>query len=124
MSDRGTRALVVATEGTGANTARTPDTETKVEGMQIDNEFSDLNENYNVQEFEFEKGNNYPTVKGRVKKNLNFWQETLSANSTILDIIDNGYKIAFFKAPKRASFAIINQLLKIRILLKNPSPNC
>ena len=100
MSDRGTRALVVATEGTGANTARTPDTETKVEGMQIDNEFSDLNENYNVQEFEFEKGNNYPTVKGRVKKNLNFWQETLSANSTILDIIDNGYKIPFFKTPK------------------------
>ena len=42
MSDRGTRALVVAKEGTGANTARTPDTETKVEGMKIDNEFSDL----------------------------------------------------------------------------------
>ena len=72
----------------------------------------------------FKKDNNYPSVKGRLKKNLIFWQETLSANSTILDIIDNGYKIPFFKAPKRASFAIINQLLKIRILLKNPSPNC
>ena len=32
MSDRGTRALVVAKEGTGANTAGTPDTEPKVEG--------------------------------------------------------------------------------------------
>ena len=39
MSDRGTRALVVAKEGTGANKSRTPDTETKVKGMKIDNEF-------------------------------------------------------------------------------------
>ena len=64
--------LVVGKEGTGANTARTPDTETKVERMEIDNEFSDLSEDYNVQEFEFEKGNNYPSVKGRLKKNLIF----------------------------------------------------
>ena len=39
MSDRGTRALLVAKEGTGANKSRTPDTETKVKGMKIDNEF-------------------------------------------------------------------------------------
>ena len=38
MSDRGTRAFVVTKEGSGANTARTPDTETKVEGMKIDND--------------------------------------------------------------------------------------
>ena len=30
ISDRGTRVLVVAKKGTGANTARTPDTENKV----------------------------------------------------------------------------------------------
>ena len=48
MSDRGTRALVVAKEGTGANTARTPGTETKVEGMKIDNEFSDLSNDYTI----------------------------------------------------------------------------
>ena len=104
MSDQGTRVLFVAKEGTGANTARTLDTETKVKGIQIDNEFSNLNEDYNVQGFEFERGNNYPSVKGRVKKNLIFWQETLSANPTILDITDNGYKIPFFKTPKCASF--------------------
>ena len=57
-------------EGTGTNTARTLDKETKVEGMKIDNEFSDLSNHYNIQEFEFEKGNNYPFVKGRLKKNL------------------------------------------------------
>ena len=51
MSDLGTRVLVVVKEGTGANTARTPDTETKVEGMKIDNEFSDLSNAYTIQEF-------------------------------------------------------------------------
>ena len=99
MSDRGTRALVVAKEGTSANTARIPDTETEVEGMKIDNAFSDLSNDYTIQEFEFEKGNNYPSVKGRLKKKLIIWQETLSANSTILEIIDNGYKIPFYKTP-------------------------
>ena len=72
MSDQETRALVVVKEGTGANTAQTPDTETKVEGMKIDNEFSDLSNDYTIQEFEFEKGNNYPSVKGRLKKDLIF----------------------------------------------------
>ena len=109
MSDRGTRALVLVKEGTGANTARTPDAETKVEGMKIDNEFSDLSNDYTIHEFEFKKGNNYPSVKGRLKKNLIFWQETLSANSAILEINDNGYKIPFFKTPKCASFRIISQ---------------
>ena len=67
-SGQGTRALVVAKEGTDANTTRNPDTETKVEGMKIDNEFSNLSEDYNIQEFEFEKGNNYPSVKGRLRE--------------------------------------------------------
>ena len=85
MSGRGTRALVIVKEGTGANTAQTPDPETKVEGMKIDNEFSDLSNDYNIQDFEFGKGNNYPSVnnypnvnnypsvKGRLKKGLIFW---------------------------------------------------
>ena len=106
MSNRGTCALVVVKEGTGANTARVPDTETKVEGMKIDNEFSDLSNYYTIQEFEFENGNNYPSVKGRLKKNLIFWQETL------LEIIDNGYKILFYKTPKRASFCNNQSVLK------------
>ena len=99
-------------EGTGAGTALIPDTETKVEGMKIDNEFSDLSNDYTIQEFEFEKGNNYPSVNGRLKKNLIFWQETLSANSAILEIIDNGYKISFYKTPKRASFCNNQSALK------------
>ena len=87
--------------------------------MKIDNEFSDLSNLYTIQEFEFEKGNNYPPVKGRLKKDLIFWWETLSANSAILEIIDNGYKIPFFKTPKWALFRNNQSALK---LLK--SPNC
>ena len=37
--------------------------------MKIDNEFSD---DYTIQEFEFEKGNSYPSVKRRIKKKLIF----------------------------------------------------
>ena len=103
-SDRWTRALVVAKEGTGANTARNPDTETKLEGMKINNQLSDLSEDYNIQEFELEKG--------KFKKNLIFWQETLSANSAVLEIINNDYKIPFFKTPKRASFRNNQPVLK------------
>ena len=66
MSDRRIRALVVMKEGTGANTTRTSDTETK--SMKIDNEFSDLSNGYTIQEFEFKKCNNYPSVKGKLKK--------------------------------------------------------
>ena len=68
---------------------------------------------YTIQEFEFEKGNNYPSVKRRLKKNLIFWQETLSAVSTI-EIIDNYYKIPFCKTPKCAAFCNNQSALKIK----------
>ena len=55
MSGRGTRALVVVKDGTGANTAQTTGTETKVEGMKIDNEFSDLSNDYTIQELSSKK---------------------------------------------------------------------
>ena len=66
---------------------------------------------YTIQEFEFEKGNNYLSVKGRLQKNLMFRQEKLSAKSALLEIIDNGYKIRFFKTPEGASFCN-NQLAR------------
>ena len=49
------RAFAVAKEGTGGNTVQTPDTETKVEGVKIDKEFSDLSNYYTIQEFEFKR---------------------------------------------------------------------
>ena len=56
--------LQVQVEGT------TPDT--KAEGMKFDNEFSDLSMVYTIQEFELEKVNNYPSIKGRLKETLMF----------------------------------------------------
>ena len=49
MTDRGTRTLIAIKEGTVANTSPTPDIETKVEGMEIDNEFSHLSNDYTSQ---------------------------------------------------------------------------
>ena len=37
-----TANVTLGITGTGANIVRTPDTQTKVEGMKIDNELSDL----------------------------------------------------------------------------------
>ena len=48
MAYRGTRASVVVKESTSANTAQTPDTETKVEGIIIDNEFFDPSNDYTL----------------------------------------------------------------------------
>ena len=53
---------------------------------------------------EFEKGKDCPSLKGRLKKNLIFWQKILSSNSENLEIIDKGYKIEFFKILKGTSF--------------------
>ena len=33
--------------------------------MKIDNEFSNYSNDYTIQKFEFEKDNNYPSVKGK-----------------------------------------------------------
>ena len=71
MSDRRTRTSVVVKEGTGTDTARTPDTETKLEGMKIDYEFSDLSNDYTIQEFDFEKGNNFPFCKRKTQEKFN-----------------------------------------------------
>ena len=48
-SDPGTCGLVVAKKGTGANTTWSPATETKVEGVEIDSEFSHLSNDYTIQ---------------------------------------------------------------------------
>ena len=58
-------------EGTGASTAPTLDTKTKVEVMKIDNEFSDLSMEYTNQEFDFDI----------IKYNV------LAVNSAVLEII-------------------------------------
>ena len=69
--------------------------------------------NYTTPEFEFERAI-ITLQQMEVLKRLIFWQETFSANSTILEIIDKGYKIHFLKYLKVLHFAITNLLKKIR----------
>ena len=38
--------------------------------MEIDNYFPDISMDYTIQKFESEEGNNYPSVKGRLKKKI------------------------------------------------------
>ena len=82
-SDKEIRALVVAKEGTRANTAPTPDT--KAEGMKNDNEFSVLIMDHNVQEFKFEMGDKYPSVKGKLMEKLILAGNTFSKLCNVRD---------------------------------------
>ena len=46
---------------------------------------------------EFEQGASLQTVKGRLKGNFNFWQNTLEANDFVLETINDGVKLPFIK---------------------------
>ena len=90
--DQATHASLAVKKAFGANTAGKQDTETEVEG----NEFNFLcSEEF--REFEFEASSGYPSVKGRLKANLKFWRETVGANASVVDVIENGYKMAIVK---------------------------
>ena len=43
-------------------------------------------------------------VKGSLKRHSQYWKEVLQANSFVVDIIENGYKIPFTSLPESASF--------------------
>ena len=42
------------------------------------------------------------SLKGNLKRNIAYWQNTLMANESVLHIIENGYKISFFETPEKA----------------------
>ena len=46
-------------------------------------------------------------VKGRIKRNIDFWEHTLKANSEILANIKEGCKINFTDIPSSAEFSNI-----------------
>ena len=52
----------------------------------------------------FDQGNSKKSnisLKGNLKRNIAFWQNTLMANESVLHIIENGYKIPFFETPEK-----------------------
>ncbi|MEW8544359.1 MAG: reverse transcriptase domain-containing protein [Candidatus Thiodiazotropha sp.] len=48
--------------------------------------------------YEYEQGQKHIIVKGRLKKNITFWQD-IGASAFVLDVIENGYKIPLFSLP-------------------------
>ena len=54
----------------------------------------------NKKVFDLEKSN--ILLKGKLKRNIAYWQNTLMANESVLHIIENGYKIPFFETPEKA----------------------
>ena len=64
----------------------------------------------------FDQGNSKKSnisLKGNLKRNIAFWQNTLMANESVLHVIENGYKISFFETPEKA------QLPNNKFSLKN-----
>ena len=72
-----------------------------------------INMGYSTPEFKFERAIITLQQMEDLKRFI-FWQETFSPNSTILEIIDKGYKIHFLKYLKVLHSAITNLLKKIR----------
>lgn len=48
--------------------------------------------------FEYEQSENPPTLRGRMRAHIKFWED-INANSFILDVIRHGYKIPFKETP-------------------------
>ena len=55
----------------------------------------------NCEKFDFESDNHVVSVKGRLKRSINFWH-SIDANSYILSVIKNGYRIPFVNDPPKA----------------------
>ena len=48
--------------------------------------------------YEYEQGQKHIIVRGRLKKNIQFWRD-IGANVFVLDVIENGYKLPLFSMP-------------------------
>ena len=48
--------------------------------------------------YEYEQDQKHIIVRGRLKKNIQFWRD-IRANVFVLDVIENGYKLPLFSMP-------------------------
>ena len=58
-----------------------------------------LRVNYCSQSEKYELTRGAVSVKGKLKDNLAFWENTIEANSFILSVIKEGYRIPFIENP-------------------------
>ena len=56
------------------------------------------------------------SLKDNLKRIIVYWQNTLMANKSVSHIIENGYKILFFRRQKKLTFLTTNLRLKTKSL--------
>ena len=109
-----TTAWVAESKTTGEKTVRkfsSTTKQTEVEGKVSYNsldsnlELLDDFQNLKNREFEFTNQENYISVKGKLKQNQSFWKNMIKANDTVLNIIQEGYKLPFLETPDTARFS-------------------
>ena len=55
--------------------------------------------------YKYKSEQKYISVKGKLKEKYEFWQNTIKANKTILQIIDEEYMLLFMETPSDAKFS-------------------
>ena len=68
-------------------------------------ELTDDFQNLKNREYEFTNQENYISVKGKSKQNHSFWKNTTKSNDTVLQIIQQGYRLLFLETPDIARFS-------------------
>ena len=56
-------------------------------------------QNLKNREFEFTNKEKYISVKGKLKQNQSFWKNAIKVNDTVLNIIQEGYRLPFLETP-------------------------
>ena len=67
-------------------------------------ELTDDFQNLSHKEFEFTNQENYISLSGKLKQNRSFWNNTINSNDTVLNIIQERYRLPFLETPYKARF--------------------
>ena len=68
-------------------------------------ELIDRFKNLKNREFEFTSQEKYLSVKGKLKQNQSFWENTIKPNEQVLNIIQEGCRLPFLETPDTARFS-------------------
>ena len=121
-------AWVAENKTTGEKTVRNFNSTTKqteLEGKVSYNSFDsnievvDDFQNLTNREYEFTNQENYKSVTGKLKQNQSFWKNTIGANDTVLNTIQEGYRLPFLETPDTARFSNNNSAINNSKFVEN-----
>ena len=99
--------------------------QTELEGKVSYNSFDsnievvDDFQNLTNREYEFTNQENYKSVTGKLKQNQSFWKNTIGANDTVLNTIQEGYRLPFLETPDTARFSNNNSAINNSKFVEN-----